>query len=582
MAETSPSPRSSTPATIPQKRPLGIEDEQHVPAVPSPLNPDFASSRARKAAPAREQREKKESLKKREAKGVESVRGGTPDSQALSRKPKKGTEQNSSIPSLLRYKLPPPNPTDFDPPKAPILVPIFQKVHRQFFEASEHVFNRKGFRYTHCIADPAFTFTQYHRGSETEPFAPRFDYEDTSSHIFFDSHARSITTEKGFRMARANVGAREGRWYWECKILSGVKPNGHDGNSITAGDSGGHVRLGFSRREATLDTPVGFDAYSYGLRDVAGQKVHMSRPKDFMPAGEQICEGDVIGLEINLPSLTLHRKVVEGSYNKAVDVSDDVEPQGAEGADIIRDRLPIRYKAHLYFEQFEYQSCKELEELMNPSPVIATTSTSTTAAPNPNHSLVALRTLPFSCIKVYKNGQYVGTPFTDLLAFLPPASKPLHQVGARDGLDDGMLGYFPSVSVFRGGAAEVNFGPEFWYPPPDVIGSGEDVDMLGEPGINNASRSGTSMSLKKLRSLAERYNEQIAEDVMYDIIDEVDLWAQDGGQTEAQKGASDPAPTILGPVDPAAPGLDIAMANSGVKIEPGQPGEIKEIIQEEE
>jgi COMPASS component BRE2 len=60
---------------------------------------------------------------------------------------------------------------------------------------------------------------------------------------------------------------------------------------------------------------------------------------------------------------------VEGQYNKAVDVADDLEPSGAEAPDIIRDRVPIRYKAHLYFEQFEYHSTKELEDLMNPSPV---------------------------------------------------------------------------------------------------------------------------------------------------------------------------------------------------------------------
>ena len=383
-------------------------------------------------------------------------------------------------------------------------------------------------------------------------------------------------------MARANVGAREGKWYWECKILSGVKPASLEVAIDTAGDAGGHVRLGFSRREASLDTPVGFDAYSYGLRDVAGQKVHMSRPKDFMPSGEQICEGDVIGLEINLPSLTMHRKVVDGSYNKAVDVSDDVEPHGAEAPDIIRDRLPIRYKAHLYFEQFEYQASKELEELMNPSPVIAATSTLTSAAPNPNHNLPALRTLPFSCIKVYKNGQYIGTPFTDLLAFLPPASKPLHQVGARDGLDDGMLGYFPSISVFRGGAAECNFGPDFWCPPPGLATVDGDVDMLKGQPSETSWKDYTQSSLKRLRPLAERYTEQIAEDILYDIIDEVDVWHQDGGKTETLKGASNPTPTILGPVDPAAPEVESAIANADAMGGNGQTGEIKEIVQEEE
>ncbi len=105
-------------------------------------------------------------------------------------------------------------------------------------------------------------------------------------------------------MARANVAAREGRWYYECKILSGVKRPAQSPATTNADlTGGGHVRIGWARREANLDTPVGFDAYSYGLRDVSGQKVHMSRPKDFSPSNESFHEGDVIGLEITLPSL---------------------------------------------------------------------------------------------------------------------------------------------------------------------------------------------------------------------------------------------------------------------------------------
>ena len=143
-------------------------------------------------------------------------------------------------------------------------------------------------------------------------------------------------------MARATTGAREGRYYWEAKIVSGIRADPLDG------DPRGHVRLGFARREAQLDGPVGFDAYSYGLRDVSGQKVHMSRPKDF--ANGDFVEGDVIGLEICLPSFSLHKKVAEGTYNKAVDVSDDLDPVAAhEYLDIIRDRVPIRFKNTLYF-----------------------------------------------------------------------------------------------------------------------------------------------------------------------------------------------------------------------------------------
>ncbi len=342
--------------------------------------------------------------------------------------------------------------------------------------------------------------------------------------MFLDESARHITTDKGFRMAKGNVCVRAGRYYWECKITSGIPKRKRSVSHPREDIANGHVRMGWARREATLDAPVGFDAYSYGLRDVGGQKVFMSRPKDFFPQGEDIREGDVIGLEINLPSEYLHRKVVEGNYNPAVDLADD-EPSGIERPDIIRDRVPIRFKTHMYFEQIEYHASKELEEYMNPSPVIASQGGISTVGqePRPTHPTPALRTLPHSSIKIYKNGQLIGTPFTNLLAFLPPASKPvIPQMGAREGVDDGMLGYYPAVSVFRGGAAEVNFGPNFWYPPAEYEDHFDEVDMIG-------SDLPPTPDVQKLKAVGERYDEQIAEDIVFDIIDEVDFWLQDGG-----------------------------------------------------
>ena len=417
------------------------------------------------------------------------------------------------------------------------------------------VYNKKNFHYTHCIADPAFPSSLYYRQTETEPFGPRLNFEDTSTHMFLDEGAHHITTNKGFRMAKGNVGVRSGRWYWECKITSGIPKRKHSTSNLNTESANGHVRMGWARREATLDAPVGFDAYSYGLRDAQGQKVFMSRPKDFFPPGQDIQEGDVIGLEINLPSEALHRKVVEGHYNPAVDLADDEAPL-IETSDIIRDRVPIRFKAHLYFEQIEYSPTKELEELMNPSPIISSAGGLGGAGqePGPTHTIPSLRTLPYSSIKIYKNGELIGTPFTDLLAFLPPASKPLAQVGARDGLDDGMLGYYPAVSVFRGGAAEVNFGPHFWYPPPGFEDDDE-VDMIGSDQPPPSSKSG------RLRAVGERYDEQIVEDIVYDIVDEVDFWLQDGGVSG--KGA--------------AAGV---LRNTGVAAAPD--GGIKELVQEDD
>ena len=134
MAEASPNPRGSTPS-VPPRRPLNLDDEPHTPAVSSPLNPDFVPSRARRPPP-REQREKKESLKKREAKGVENARGGTPDSQGHGKKAKRATDAESVL-SPIKYKLPAPIETDFDPPKAPVFTPALETANRQFYESSE-------------------------------------------------------------------------------------------------------------------------------------------------------------------------------------------------------------------------------------------------------------------------------------------------------------------------------------------------------------------------------------------------------------------------------------------------------------
>ena len=60
-------------------------------------------------------------------------------------------------------------------------------------------------------------------------------------------------------------------------------------------------------------------------------------------------------------------------------------------------------------EQYEYSYQKPLEDLMNPAPTAsAGAGTAATDPPNPNHPESSLRTLPFSSIKVYKNGELLG------------------------------------------------------------------------------------------------------------------------------------------------------------------------------
>lgn len=247
---------------------------------------------------------------------------------------------------------------------------------------------------------------------------------------------------------------------------------------------------------------MGFDAYSYGLRDQSCHKLHMSRPKELVAAGSSsssssFVTGDVIGLHISLPPLSQQR-----------DISGDAT---VRAGDIIRDRLPIRFKNQLWFEHFEYQPTKEYEDLMNP----ATASASAKHQhQHQNQHQHAPKVLPGSAIRIYRNGEFVATAFEDLFALLPPASKPLPLVGGRE-LDDGSLGYYPAVSVFKGGAVEVNFGPE-WLCPPRGLGD-------------------------HVRAVCERYDEQIAEDVLYDMVDEVDLLFTPSDDVELAGGAKNAA-----------------------------------------
>ncbi len=127
---------ASTPSVIPLKR--ALDEDLHAPTISSPLNPDVGTSRSRKAPAPREQREKKESLKKRESKATSAVsdaRGGTPEVTSNRRKPKAISE--ATVLSPTRYKLPPPKPMDFEAPKAPILVPHHSIGETQIYETSE-------------------------------------------------------------------------------------------------------------------------------------------------------------------------------------------------------------------------------------------------------------------------------------------------------------------------------------------------------------------------------------------------------------------------------------------------------------
>ncbi|KAF2670134.1 hypothetical protein BT63DRAFT_372002 [Microthyrium microscopicum] len=524
MADSHPSP-GGTPTAI---RRL---DEDHAPPVPSPLNPDQSRSRAIPKPVAREQREKKDSLKKRES--VAGARGATPD-----------VKQNFKAPPASgpkRVVLPAPEPQAYLAPRDSIFAPHEPEPiytpdgSAQLKRPVDINYNNKNTRTAYCVADPLFPHMQLYRQTEVTPFTPHMSVHDSDRNIHFDSSCRTITNVKGWRMARANVFAREGSLYYEVKVVRGIPESSQIGFQETEVQP--HVRMGWTRREAPLDAPVGFDGYSYGVTDTRFDTMHRSRvgkflapktknkakPKTPQTANpdapmEPIRTGDVIGMMITLPPLNLHRKVVAGTYNPAVDLYSSTPDPDAPPPDIIRDRAPIISRHTYYLEHSEYQPTKIIKAYGDRAPVNA-------HRPYFNHEEIPLRSLPHSNIKVYKNGELVGTAFENLLAFLPPASMPTGEHGVRQGFDDGSLGYYPAISVFSGGIAEANFGPDFWYPPPDLQTQSQDVEMGNiEPQFPSSSDDAP-----KPRAISERYAEQIAEDVVWDIIDEAGFFAQDGG-----------------------------------------------------
>ena len=62
---------------------------------------------------------------------------------------------------------------------------------------------------------------------------------------------------------------------------------------------GGHVRVGFSMRTGDLQAPVGYDKWSYGMRDIGGSIIHQSQRQDSW-GGQHFVPGDVMGCAIVL------------------------------------------------------------------------------------------------------------------------------------------------------------------------------------------------------------------------------------------------------------------------------------------
>ena len=480
------------------------------------LNTQFTDLNARSSpAPSaqgdgRAKRNKRDSRKKREAKGLDTESAPPPPKKRAT------AAANTALPSsklrILRpLLLAEPHDSDRFPPQPRQLNRVTRKSSDvlgqswDFYEVVDKLTNKNGFRYSYAISDPGFPHIKY-RQTDVRPYHARFSFEDSPAAISFSESATAVTTSDAWHTARANVCAREGTYYYEARVISGIvndpqaPPNGRPETSPR-----GHVRIGFARREADLDVNVGVDCYGYGIRDVNGEVVNRMRCEFFFPKGEAINEGDVIGMLITLPPLSLHKKIVEGSYDPVADGDGSSQPPIA--ANIIRDRIPFHYKSDFCWQQSNVFSTKHLRDY-----AFNLKETPTFGPPSPlNSEDATLRTLPGSSITILKNGVQMGTPFKELYAFLPPASRLANGtnnlgIGERENADDGMIGYYPAVSCYGGGAVECRFEGPWWVGPPEHTETGESVRPMGE-----------------------RFNDQIVEDVVADIVDEVEAMFTWGG-----------------------------------------------------
>lgn len=454
----------------------------------------------------------------------------------------------------------------------PILAPIAGV--NDMYNMVNYPLNRNGWRYV--AAGPASEYLpqSVYKTLETEPHGVHWSWADRSAFTHLSQDACTASATNGFRCLRANVPVREGSWYVEVQIL---EPDGPPSNE----KDGNHIRLGWGRREALLNAPVGSNGYSYGLRDTTGEKVFLARTYRY---GTPFQPGDVIGMWISLPP------------SRKADPSDPLDP-----ARIERKRIPIRYKGRLYFEQLELAVPKEMDRLMDRSrrgeklqaprgaplneTMINVNSGLLTdpkakeegvkrkgGAPppgsgpvkDPSANLRQLPTLgPESLIGFFVNGEPQGVAFQNLLDFRPLRRQRAGQqnstlkskvtttrgLGAGDEdeeekaittsstaasimksrenhFDDGALGYFPIISLYGNARARiVSKRDQMRFPPPENVRQAlEEADRRKDRFF--IDRTDVKQDDIQCRALEERYEEFLQEMWQYDLADEVKAQAE--------------------------------------------------------
>ncbi|KAK5959734.1 Bre2p PWA37_003101 [Arxiozyma heterogenica] len=461
-------------------------------------------------------------------------------------------------------------------------LPHFISTSDNFYKPVDIPINKRNFIYCPCAPNPLFPQLGY---CTTEyPFeSSGFNLMDRSAGISIKDKLNktvSVGPTMGWRTSRSDVCIKEGAAYWEVEVVKGgtTVPVPSDNNILKKDtiDCSPHLRFGVSRREASLEGPVGFDVYGYGIRDQGLESFHEGKLRKVLNSDQyQLKQGDVLSFILYLPQLNVqvnqakeytiqrinalknasksmkthrtstteqwnsHNNSEEPATKKRQKINKNTDfhlalLEDIKYNDIIRDHIAIRYKNQLFFEATDYIKTTKPEYYSS----------------DKRERLDYYR-LDESFLAVYCNGKYLGKAFQDLDPFLPPFSelqynekfysgywrngeyieeynnnsnqtdsedmyqrssknKNSNLHGHKKGLllrnkyvNNNRLGYYPTVSCFNGGEANIITEREKlkYF---DVITPPEPLDI------------------KDIKTLNTLFMEQVADDIVWDIIDEVE------------------------------------------------------------
>ncbi|XP_047022247.1 set1/Ash2 histone methyltransferase complex subunit ASH2 isoform X1 [Helicoverpa zea] len=226
---------------------------------------------------------------------------------------------------------------------------------------TEHPFNKDGYRYILAEPDPHAPFRQeFDESNEWSgkpipgwlyrslcPGIVLLALHDRAPQLKISEDRLAVTGDKGYCMVRATHGVCRGSWYWEA--------------CVEELPEGAAARLGWARRVANLQAPLGYDKFGYSWRSRKGTRFHESKGKHY---SNGYGEGDTLGFLVVLPE-SATTKYTPNTY---------------------KDRPLVKFKSHLYYEDKD----------------------------NIQESLNNLKPLPGSKIYFFKNGECQGEAFVDI------------------------------------------------------------------------------------------------------------------------------------------------------------------------